>query len=87
MRPIVLLAIVLASALGAITPNSKSATTININPSKDNTLYETLPLMATAAMAPVYIFSQGRRARATFAGRCLPLTLLAAFRRARRLPA
>jgi hypothetical protein len=40
MRPIVLLAIVLASALGAITPDSVSATTININPSKDNTLYE-----------------------------------------------
>src|SRR4026209_1210378 len=40
MRPIVLLALVLASALGAITPDSLSATTININPSKDNTLYE-----------------------------------------------
>ena len=40
MRPIVLLAIVLASAVGAITPDSVSATTININPSKDNTLYE-----------------------------------------------
>jgi FtsP/CotA-like multicopper oxidase with cupredoxin domain len=40
MRPIVLLAIVLASALGASTPNSASATTVNITPSKDNTLYE-----------------------------------------------
>ena len=40
MRLVTLLALMLASAPGVITPNSVSATTININPSKDNTLYE-----------------------------------------------
>ena len=36
-----LLAVVLASALGGIAPNSASAeTTITLNPSKDNTLYQ-----------------------------------------------
>lgn len=35
-----LLAVVLAGALGGITPNANSAPTITLNPSKDNTLYE-----------------------------------------------
>jgi FtsP/CotA-like multicopper oxidase with cupredoxin domain len=38
--PKTLLPLIFASVLGGIAPNLASATTININPSKDNTLYE-----------------------------------------------
>src|SRR5213596_603445 len=37
------LALMLAAALGGIAPNLARAETININPSKDNTLYEYVP--------------------------------------------
>src|SRR6184192_4190728 len=37
------LALMLAAALGGIAPNLARADTININPSKDNTLYEYVP--------------------------------------------
>src|SRR6266513_3673433 len=37
------LALMLAAALGSIAPNLVRAETININPSKDNTLYEYVP--------------------------------------------
>ena len=40
IRSKALFAVALAGALGGITPNSASATTINLNPSKDNTLYQ-----------------------------------------------
>ena len=37
------LALMLAAALGGIAPNLARADSININPSKDNTLYEYVP--------------------------------------------
>ena len=37
------LALMLAVALGGIAPNLARADSININPSKDNTLYEYVP--------------------------------------------
>jgi hypothetical protein len=40
MRSVSLLALLLASALGGVTPNLASAAIINIFPSKDNTLYD-----------------------------------------------
>jgi hypothetical protein len=39
-----LVLLILAAVLGGIAPTLASATTININPSKDNTLYEFVPL-------------------------------------------
>jgi FtsP/CotA-like multicopper oxidase with cupredoxin domain len=39
-----LVPLILAAVLGGIAPTLASATTININPSKDNTLYEFVPL-------------------------------------------
>jgi spore coat protein A len=41
--PRLCLALVLATALGSIAPNLATADSININPSKDNTLYEYVP--------------------------------------------
>ncbi len=42
--PGTLVPLMLAAMLGGIAPSLASATTININPSKDNTLYEFVPL-------------------------------------------
>ena len=44
------LALMLAVALGGIAPNLASADSININPSKDNTLYEYVPALTISAM-------------------------------------
>src|SRR5437773_1451852 len=41
--PTTLVPLILAAVLGGIAPIVASATTININPSKDNTLYEFVP--------------------------------------------
>src|SRR5947208_12800908 len=41
--PKILFPLILAAALGGIGPSLASATIININPSKDNTLYEFVP--------------------------------------------
>ena len=42
--PKTLVPLILAAVLGDIAPTLASATTININPSKDNTLYEFVPV-------------------------------------------
>src|SRR4030095_15376281 len=41
--PKTLLPLILAAALGGICPSLATATTINLNPSKDNTLYQFVP--------------------------------------------
>ena len=55
-----LLALAVAAALGSLGGSLASAETVNINPSKDNTLYEYDPKEGITATALVFIYSPGR---------------------------
>ena len=59
------LALIVAGALVGIRSNSASATTININPSKDNTLYEYVPADGDRSNAVGIYFFAGKTAIAT----------------------
>src|SRR5262245_31581148 len=55
-----LLSLILAAALGSIGPSLASATTINLNPIKDNTLYEFVPADGDRSDGIGFYFFAGR---------------------------
>ena len=57
-----LFALVVAAALGYLGSSLASAGTVNINPSKDNTLYEYDPLDGERVMRLAFISSPVRQA-------------------------